>query len=303
MPSFHPGLVMRIGDCYQTNRHTFSFEFFPPKNPPGEKKLYQAISELKKLSPAFVSVTYGAMGNTRSNTIEIVKQIKSKIGIESAAHLSCIAHTQTEIEAILSELVGAKIENLVALRGDIPQDQLNFKPPENGFRHASDLVRFIRRHPQFHDAFSIAVAGHPEGHIECKDKEKDLAHLKNKVDQGADIIITQLFFNNTDYFNFVTRCRKSGIQVPIVPGIMPITNGAQIQKFTQVCGATLPRKVQDAIARFQDDQPSIEAFGTEYAIRQCQELLAGGVPGLHFYTLNKSEATKNIFRSLNLSVG
>ncbi|OGW81132.1 MAG: methylenetetrahydrofolate reductase [NAD(P)H] [Omnitrophica bacterium RIFCSPLOWO2_12_FULL_44_17] len=292
---------MKISDYYKKNKYTFSFEFFPPKNDTGEKKLFEAVRELKILSPSFISVTYGAMGTTRNNTIGLVKRIKSDIGIESAAHLSCIAHTKQEIEAILAELVSDGIENIVALRGDIPQDQPDFKSPENGFRYAADLVRYIRQHPKYGNQFTIAVAGHPECHIECTDKEKDLEHLRMKVAEGADIVITQLFFSNHDYFDFVSRCRAVGISLPIVPGIMPITNGAQIQKFTRVCGAKLPAKIQNAIFRYGDDQASIEAFGTDYAITQCEELLRKGAPGLHFYTLNKSTATRKIFRSLNLS--
>ena len=291
---------MKISECYRRQKHTFSFEFFPPKTDEGEVKLFETIRHLKTLSPSFVSVTYGAMGTTRANTIRIVERIKSEIEIEAAAHLTCVGHAQAEIEAVLAELNERDVENIVALRGDPPKGETEFKPVSDGFRYGSELVRFIRTHPRFSKAFSLAVAGYPEGHIECKDKAKDLEHLKHKVDQGADVVITQLFFNNRDFFDFVTRAHKAGISVPIVPGIMPVTHGPQIQRFASMCGAAIPKRMQDAITKFGDDQPSVEAFGIEYATEQCQELLKSGVPGIHFYTLNKSHATERIYTNLGL---
>ena len=291
---------MKIKEFYQRQRHTFSFEFFPPKTEDGEKKLFEAIRELKSLGPSFVSVTYGAMGTTRENTIRIVDHIKNGIGIETAAHLTCVGSEREEIETILEKLGSCKIENIVALRGDPPQGETAFRSPKNGFPYASELVCFIRRHPRYGSLFSIAVGGYPEGHVECRDKAQDLAHLKTKVDAGADVITTQLFFVNDFYFDFVSRARKIGIQIPIVPGIMPVTHGPQLQRFATLCGATVPKAIQDAIARYGDDQPSIEAFGIEYATRQCEELLRGGIPGLHFYTLNKSRATREIYKNLGL---
>src|SRR3989338_8673671 len=289
---------MKISECYRRQKHTFSFEFFPPKTDEGEAKLFETIRHLKTLSPSFVSVTYGAMGTTRANTIRIVERIKSEIAIEAAAHLTCVGHAQAEIEAVLAELNERDVENIVALRGYPPKGETEFKPVSDGFRYGSELVRFIRAHPRFSKAFSLAVAGYPEGHIECKDKAKDLEHLKHKVDQGADVVITQLFFNNRDFFAFVTRARKAGISVPIVPGIMPVTHGPQIQGFASMCGAAIPKRMQDAITKFGDDQPSVEAFGIEYATEQCQELLKSGVPGIHFYTINKSHATERIYTNL-----
>lgn len=292
---------MKIIDCYQRQKHTFSFEFFPPKTDEGEKKLFETVSHLKELRPSFVSVTYGAMGTTRDNTIRIVERIKSDIGIEAAAHLTCVGHTQDDIEAVLAELHERGVENIVALRGDPPKGETEFKPVPNGFRYGSELVHFIRKHPKYGKAFSLAVAGYPEGHVECKDKEKDLEHLKQKVDEGADVVITQLFFNNRDFFDFVDRCRKVGIKVPIVPGIMPVTHGPQIQRFASMCGASIPKVMQEAIEKFGEAQPSVEAFGVEYATEQCRELLGKGAPGIHFYTLNKSHATERIYLNLGLS--
>lgn len=290
-----------MADCYYNQTRTFSFEFFPPKTDEGEKKLFETIAQLKPLAPAFVSVTYGAMGTTRANTIRIVERIKSQIGIEAAAHLTCVGHTRAHIEEILEELHEKGIENIVALRGDPPKGETSFTPAAGGLRGAQELVALIRRHPRLGQAFSIAVAGYPEGHVECRDKRRDLEYLKRKVDEGADAVITQLFFNNSDYFKFVARARGIGITVPIVPGIMPVTHGPQIQKFAAMCGASIPREMKAAIERLGDDQASVEAYGIEYATKQCAELLENGVPGLHFYTLNKSKATRQIYTNLGMA--
>lgn len=292
---------MRTSEYYKKQKHTISFEFFPPKTPEGEAKLFQIVTDLKKLGPSFVSVTYGAMGNTRANTLRIVEEIKHRIGLEVAAHLTCVAHSRGEIEAILATLREKKIENIVALRGDPPQGEAQFNPPPDGFRHASELVRFIRKHPVLGNSFDLNVAGYPEGHPECRDKKKDLEYLKLKVDEGANAVVTQLFFNNRYYFDFVDRARKIGIKVPIVPGIMPVTHGPQIEKFSRMCGAEIPREIREAISRFGEDQQAIVKFGIEYATRQCRELLAGGAPGLHFYTLNQSLATRQIYENLHLA--
>ena len=292
---------MKISECYKKQKHTISFEFFPPKNEEGEGRLFQTVKDLKKLAPSFVSVTYGAMGNTQANTLRIVEVIKSKIGLEVAAHLTCVAHSRGQIEKILGALHEKGIENIVALRGDPSQGETQFKAPPDGFHYAAELVRFIRQHPRFGQAFDLSVAGYPEGHPECKDKEKDLEYLKRKVDEGAQAVVTQLFFNNRHYFNFVERSRKIGITVPIVPGIMPVTHGPQIEKFSRMCGAEIPAKVREAIARFGEDQVSIMKFGIDYATRQCEELLAGGAPGLHFYTLNQSLATRQIYTNRHLA--
>jgi len=291
---------MRISSFYQTGRPAISFEFFPPKTPEGEQKLYASVAELKELKPSFVSVTYGAMGNTQANTLRVVTEIQNRIGIETAAHLTCVAHSRDEIAGILGKLAEAHIENIVALRGDPPQGETEFRPAPDGFRYASELVSFIRSHRVYGRAFDLVVAGYPEGHPECRDLGKDLEHLKIKVDSGADVINTQLFFNNRDYFRFVERARKAGIRIPIVPGIMPVTYGPQIEKFSKMCGAKIPLEIREAIEKFGDDQSSILRFGIDYAIRQCRELLAEGAPGLHFYTLNQSCATREIYTHLGL---
>ncbi len=291
---------MKLTEIYKQKSPAFSFEFFPPKTDEAEQKLFETAAELKALNPSFVSVTYGAMGSTRDNTLRITERIKNKIGIEAAAHLTCVAHTRDDIEGILGQLAERGIENIVALRGDPPKGEAQFKAPAHGFPYASELVRFIRSHPKFSKAFALAVAGYPEGHMECRDRKKDLEHLKYKVDQGADAVITQLFFNNADYFDFVTRARQAGIRIPIVPGIMPLTNVSQIQRFADMCGCAIPKVMQEAMARFANDPQAAENYGIEYATAQCRELLAAGVPGLHFYTLNKSRATRDICHSLGV---
>lgn len=292
---------MKISEFYRKQKHTISFEFFPPKTPEGEQKLYQTIRELKAFSPSFVSVTYGALGTTQANTLRIVGEIKNRIQLEVAAHLTCVAHSRGQIEQILGQLHEKEIENIVALRGDPPQGTAEYKAPPDGFCHASELVRFIRRHPQFGKSFDLMVAGYPECHPECKDRARDLEHLKIKVDEGAAAVITQLFFTNHDYFNFVERAQKIGIQVPIIPGIMPVTYGPQIEKFSRMCGAAIPQKIREAISRFGEDQAAITKFGIEYATQQCKELLRQGAPGLHFYTLNQSLATRQIYTNLHLA--
>lgn len=291
---------MKITEFYKTQKYTISFEFFPPKTTESEAKLFEAVAQLVPLKPSFVSVTYGAMGTTRDNTLRIVTRIKKESGIEAAAHVTCVGHTRDEIETVLGELESNGVENMVALRGDPPKGETEFKPVPNGFRYASELVRYIRSHPRFSKAFALAVAGYPETHIECRDKVKDLEHLKQKVEAGADAIITQLFFDNRDYFDFVGRARKAGIKIPIVPGIMPVTHGPQIQRFASMCGAKIPREMEETIVKFGEDQKSVEAYGIEYATRQCRELLNDGAPGIHFYTLNKSHATRTIYENLDL---
>ena len=292
---------MKIADIYRRTQPAISFEFFPPKTDDAELKLFETVETLRPLKPSFVSVTYGAMGSTRSNTLRIVEQIKSKTGIEAAAHLTCVAHSRQEIEQILENLASRGIENIVALRGDAPKGESGFRPPAHGFAHASELVRFIKTHPKFGSRFSLAVAGYPEGHLECRDKKKDLEHLKHKVDQGADIVITQLFFANREYFDFVERARAAGIGIPIVPGIMPVTHAAQIKRFAEMCGCVIPREMEERLAGLDNNPDAAENYGIEYATRQCRELLDAGVPGLHFYTLNKSRATLQIYRQLELS--
>ncbi len=285
---------MRICDYFASARKVFSFEFFPPKTDDGVEQLFRTIGELKALRPAFVSVTYGAGGSTRERTIDLVRRIKHEHGIEAMAHLTCVGSNRSEIEQVLRRLLDAGVENVLALRGDPPKGEREFHAPPDGFAHASELVAFIR--PRFR--FCLGGAGYPEGHAECKDLEKDLAHLKMKADAGLDFIITQLFFENRDYFAFIERAGRAGIRVPIIPGIMPITNVGQIKRFTEMCGATIPGELLAELDAVQDQPESVIRVGIRHATEQCRELLLRGAPGIHFYTLNKSPATRAILESL-----
>jgi len=285
---------MRITDILESHRPAFSLEFFPPKSDEETVQLFQTLNEVKRLAPAFVSVTYGAGGGTRDKTLKIVQQANSEIGLEVAAHLTCVGCSRIGIKEILDELVRSGIENVVALRGDPPKGETRFAPHPNGFRYASELTAFIRQSY----SLCIAVAGYPEGHIESPDKETDWTHLEEKVNAGADLIISQLFFENEDFFDFERNMRQRGVTVPIIPGIMPITNFQQILPFTKICGASIPYKVLADLEGIQNDPEQVQRYGIEYAKNQCGDLLAHGVPGIHFYTLNKSKATQEIIRSL-----
>jgi methylenetetrahydrofolate reductase (NADPH) len=286
---------MKIRDLFGRKEPIFSFEFFPPKTEQGERSLLQAVGQLKELRPSFVSVTYGAGGSTREKTIDIVTRIKGEFGIESMAHLTCVGHDRDEIRAILDRLRDSGIENVLPLRGDPPQGETTFTPTPNGFAHAHELVRFIRAEGY---RFCLAGAGYPEGHVECRDRERDVQYLKKKVEAGVDFLITQLFFDNADYFSFVERARRMGIGLPIVPGIMPVTNVAQIERITSLCGARIPDRLRERMHAVRDDDTAVHDVGVEYSARQCRELLAAGAPGIHFYTLNKSPATAAILAEL-----
>ena len=286
---------MRIHDLLGRNGPVFSFEFFPPKTEAGEQNLYQTIERLRALQPTFVSVTYGAGGTTRDKTLELVRRIKHEIGIEAMAHLTCVGADRDAIYAVLKMLAAAGIENVLALRGDPPRDQTTFVRPANGFGFAAELVQFIRDHGF---EFCLGGACYPEGHVECRDLDQDLAHLKRKVDCGLEFVITQLFFDNADYFAFVERARARGVRVPIIPGIMPITNLAQIERFTAMCGARIPDELRSRLERVRDADDAVRTVGIDHATAQCRDLLERGAPGIHFYTLNQSTATRAIFERL-----
>ena len=285
---------MKIKAILEKVRPSFSFEFFPPKDDEGFDKLFTTITQLKPCQPTYVSVTFGAGGSTRTKTIDLVGRIKSEIGLESMAHLTCVGSDREYIAAILDTLQAQGIQNILALRGDPPQGQEEFEKPENGFAYANELVAFIRANYDF----CIGVAGHPEGHMECPDKKADLDHLKRKVDAGADFIVTQLFFDNRFYFDFIGRAQNLGIQVPIIPGIMPILNVKQIQRFTKMCGSTIPASLMERLEAVQDDPETVRQLGIDHATEQCEDLLQEGAPGIHFYTLNRSNATLKILESL-----
>jgi methylenetetrahydrofolate reductase (NADPH) len=275
---------------------SISFEFFPPKSDEAAAQLERTIAELGALQPAFVSVTYGAGGSTREKTIDVVTRIRGVAGIEAMAHLTCVGSTRDELRAVLELLTAAGIRNVLALRGDPPKGQSAFTAVEGGFRHASELVAFIREAHGAH--LCVGGAAYPEKHIECGNPAVDLNNLKHKVDAGLDFVITQLFFDNRHYWEFVERARAAGIGVPIIPGIMPITNAAQIERFTVSCGATLPFKLGAELDRRRDNPAAVMKLGVAHATSQAIDLLGGGAPGIHFYTLNRSSATKDIFTAL-----
>ena len=286
---------MRIRDLFGQARPVFSFEFFPPKNEAGERSLLRTIDNLRPLAPSFVSVTYGAGGTTREKTIEIVTRIKREHGIEAMAHLTCVGHSRDEIAAILDRLAAAGLENVLTLRGDPPRGEAAFVRPTNGFGYASELAAFVaeRGYP-----FCLAGAGYPEGHPECRDLERDVQHLRRKVDAGVAVIITQLFYDNRDYFAFVERARRAGITAPILPGIMPITNVPQIERITALCGACIPAELRARLHAAEAEEAAVLQVGIDHALAQCRDLLAGGAPGIHFYTLNQSPATAAILAEL-----
>jgi methylenetetrahydrofolate reductase (NADPH) len=289
---------LRIDELYTTTTDpVFSFEFFPPKTEQGEQNFWNALEQLKKLDPAFVSVTYGAGGSTKDKTLELVSRIRDDVGIEAMAHFTCVSATVEDLRVQLDAMRDAGIENVLALRGDPPQGQDQWTKTPGGLEFSAQLVEMIRgSYPQF----AIGGACFPETHIHATSPEDDLCYLKEKVDAGARFLITQLFFDNALYDDFVRRARDIGIDVPIVPGIMPITNVAQIEKITGLCGATIPDPLLDELHKRSDDPDAAADFGVAYATLQCADLLAAGAPGIHFYTLNRSPATRAILSALKL---
>ena len=285
---------MRIADRFVQPGPVFSFEFFPPRTPEAVELLLRTASDLKALRPAFVSVTYGAGGSTRRVTVDVVSRIKRDIGIEAMAHVTCVGHTKDELAEVLDTVEAGGIENVLALRGDPPRGQTTFVATPGGFAHSQELTRFVKERYRF----CIGGAAYPEKHTEAPDLETDLRHLKEKVESGAEFLLTQLFFDANDYFRFVERARAVGISVPIVPGIMPITNAAQIQRFTSMCGASIPGPLRARLEQVKDDDDAVVALGVEWATEQCRRLLAGGAPGIHFYTLNRSHSAQRVFENL-----
>jgi methylenetetrahydrofolate reductase (NADPH) len=286
---------MRIDRILETSRPCFSFEFFPPQTDEGRRSLEQALSELRNDEPDYVSVTYGAAGSTRDRTVEITKWIKEDLGLEAMAHLSCVGEPVERLREILDEIAAAGIDNVLALRGDPPRGETEWIPHPDGLKYSVDLIELIRADYDY----CIGAACFPEVHPEAPDLEHDLRYLKRKVDAGATFLISQLFFDNEDYFRFVERAREAGIDLPIIPGIMPITNFEQIKRFTTMCGASIPRALYEQLeTRYAEDEESVLDLGVAYATLQCADLLARGVPGIHFYTLNKSPATRAILSAL-----
>jgi methylenetetrahydrofolate reductase (NADPH) len=290
-------VAMRIDEILASrDQPTFSFEFFPPRTPEGEANLYLALAALRPLAPDFISVTYGAGGSTRGKTFEIVSRIRDEVGLEAMAHFTCVGATVDELRTALDEMAGLGFENVLALRGDPPQGQDEWTKTEGGLEYSYELVEMISRdYP-----FTIGAACFPETHIHATSAEDDLRFLKEKVDAGVGFLITQLFFDNALYYDFVERARAIGIEVPIVPGIMPITNPQQLARITTMCGASIPDHVLREIQERRESKEAVGEFGVAYATMQCADLLAHGAPGIHFYTLNRSPATRAILSTLKL---
>ena len=284
---------MRIAELFGHGRPVFSFEFFPPKTDEAASSMLATVRDLAgMLSPDFVSVTYGAGGSTRGRTVELVSRMQSELGLTTMAHLTCVGHTREELAVILDRLASRGIKNVLALRGDAPGGA--FEPTPGGFAHASELTAFLKERYRF----CLGGACYPERHPESPSSEDDLRWTAHKVAAGAEFLITQLFFDSEDYFRFVERARAAGIRVPIVPGIMPITSVSQIERFTKMCGARIPEDLLARLKRFEDDPSVVMAIGIEHAIRQCRRLLEANAPGVHFYTLNKSHATRSILAAI-----
>jgi methylenetetrahydrofolate reductase (NADPH) len=298
---------MHIREILRVGKPTFSFEFFPARTEASAEELYQTIRELEPLSPSFVSITYGAGGGTRELTHQLVARVKESTNIPPIPHLTCVGHSKAEVEEILVRYAALGVCNILALRGDPPQNRQDYDWAQGDFPHAADLVRFIRefneagRHPL--GGFGIGVAGFPEGHPATPNRLCEMEHLKAKCAEGADYICTQLFFDNHDFFDFRDRCALAGISIPIIAGIMPVTSMSSMRRMAELAaGARYPAKLLRALARAQDEPAAVEQAGIHYAAQQCSELLDGGVDGIHLYTLNKSKATTRIYQSLGIVV-
>jgi methylenetetrahydrofolate reductase (NADPH) len=288
---------MHLLQTYQNGNFGLSFELFPPKSTAGEEEMYRHVEKLMAFRPDFVTCTYGAGGSTRDKTLGIVNELKQRFRCGTASHLTCVGSTVEELRQYLQEASQRGCDNIVALRGDPPKGETAFKPVAGGLAFANDLVKLIREEfPQY----GIAVAGYPETHREAESPEADLENLKRKVDSGGDVVITQLFYENEDFFRFRERCDALQIQVPIVPGILPVTNLAQVQRITSLCGAKLPNLFISELEAQGEDQEGQFKVGVRQAIRQVEELLSQGIPGIHFYVLNKSPATSEVLSSVSL---
>ena len=288
---------MLIRDLFGQKKRTLSFEVFPPVREGNLESLFKTVAELKELKPDFISVTYGAGGGTRDKTIEIASRVINEFGSEALAHLTCVAATRDDIARIIEEMKTHNIENILALRGDPPKGEEKFVRPAGGFGFANELVSFIRGL----NGFCIGVAGYPEGHPEASSFEDDLKNLKRKVDAGADFIVTQLFFNNDDFYRFRDRALALKINVPIIPGIFPILNHKQVLRITELCGAKIPSALGEKLCWLKDKPEDVEKYGIEYAQRQAYDLIRNEVHGLHICTMNQSRAARKIVRELGLT--
>ncbi len=295
---------MKVTDILRFARErgepVFSFEFFPPRTDEGERQLFRTVEALRPLGPAFVSVTYGAGGSDRQRTVDLVKRLKRDLEVEPVAHVTCVGSSREEVARVLDEVAAAGIQNVLLLRGDPPRGEGAFTPHPDGFAHASDLVAWVRASPD-RWRFCVGAAAYPEGHPENRDLARDLAHLKIKVDAGVDFLVTQLFFDNAHYCRFVERARAAGIATPVLPGVMPLTSTDQIERFTAMCGASIPPPLRAAMEVRRADADASLQLGVAWASLQCADLLRRGAPGIHFYTLNRSPSSRAILAALRAS--
>jgi methylenetetrahydrofolate reductase (NADPH) len=292
---------MHIQDIFAQHRTTFSFEFFPPKTDEASEELFRTIAALQALQPSFVSVTYGAGGSTRDRTHDLVVRIEKETDLTAVSHLTCVCHNLDEMTAILDRYAASGVENILALGGDPPRDRPNYDRSCDAFRYADELVRFLKsRTTRDSRGFGVGVAGFPEGHPGTPNRLKEMEYLKEKVDAGADYVCTQLFFDNHDFYDFRDRCDLAGIKVPIVAGIMPISSRKGMERMAELAlGAHIPAKLLRAVSRCADDE-AVARVGTHWATEQCRDLLDNGVRGIHFYTLNRSDATRQIYQNLGV---
>lgn len=293
---------MHIQDIFAQNGTTFSFEFFPPKTDEAWEQLFGTIAQLQPLKPSFVSVTYGAGGSTRERTHDLIVRIQTETSLTAVSHLTCVCHTREELEVILDRYAQSGIENVLALRGDPPRNRPDYNRAHDAFQYADGLVRFVREYAKSADArgFGVGVAGFPEGHPECPNRLLEIDNLKRKIDAGADYVCTQMFFDNRDFYDFRERCDIAGIRVPIIAGIMPVTSRAGLSRMAEMAlGARYPAALLRAIERCKDDE-SVAKVGVHWATEQCRDLLDHHVRGLHFYTLNRSDATRRIYEYLGI---
>ena len=290
-------MIRKIADILKEKQRTYSYDFFPPKSDKGKAKLIEETAKVfAGLAPDWFSVTYGAGGSTREATMQIVDELQKRYDVPVMHHFTCVGHSKEKLKTVIQEMKRRNIRNILALRGDAPEGQKDWKPEPGGLEYCYQLIDVIREHGGF---FSIGVAGFPEGHIDCPNKETDSKYLKIKQDHGAEFVITQLFFDNKDYFEYLERTKRIGVNMRLIPGILPIINYQKLLKFCETCGATIPQHIHDIFKPLDGNDEATYKAGVEFAVKQCNDLLAGGAPGLHFYSLNKIEPTREIFNKIN----
>jgi len=287
---------MNVSDKFKERGQGISLEFFPPKSPEGKGAFMKVVNELKAFDPLYVSVTYGAGGTTQDRTLNTLKWIKKETDLTVMSHLTCIGATKMSMSALLKEYQGSGIDNILALRGDPPMNRPDFDPTQGEFKYARNLVDFVKKY----DYFSIAVAVYPEGHAQSPSIEKDMEYTKQKIDAGADFGITQMFFDNRYYYDFLDRAAKLGITIPILPGIMPIVDCKKIVQLAEFCNASVPKAILDRMEPAMDMPEEMRKLGVEYAVKQCEDLIKNGVNYLHFYTMNRSDSVSEILKALRI---